>query len=73
MGPQARDIPAVIPQSLANDDFGFGQAREIEIGQAIARAHRVSYVGELGWEIYVSSEMAEHIFDVVMDTGADKG
>ena len=74
MGPQARDIlQAVIPQSLANDDFGFGQAREIEIGQAIARAHRVSYVGELGWEIYVSSEMAEHIFDVVMEAGADKG
>ncbi|MGB2486470.1 MAG: GcvT family protein [Candidatus Puniceispirillaceae bacterium] len=74
MGPAARDIlQPVISQSLENADFGFGQAREIEIGQAIARAHRVSYVGELGWELYVSTEMAEHVFDVVMQAGADKG
>ena len=74
MGPAARDImQPVISQSLENADFGFGQACEIEIGQAIARAHRVSYVGELGWELYVSTEMAEHVFDVVMQAGADKG
>ena len=74
MGPMARDIlqPA-ISQSLDNAEFKFGQAKEVEIGHAFARAHRVSYVGELGWELYVSTEMAEHVFDVVMEAGAEKG
>ena len=70
MGPHARNIlQPVIDQSLSNDDFGFGTAQDIHIGKAVARAHRVSYVGELGWEIYVSSEMAEHVFDVVYESG----
>ena len=74
MGPKARDIlQPVISQSLDNADFGFGRAIEVEIGHAMARAHRVSYVGELGWELYVSTEMAEHVFDVVMQAGAEKG
>ena len=34
---------------------------------AIARVHRVSYVGELGWEVYVSADMAAHVFEVLMD------
>ena len=64
MGPNARNVlQPVIDQSLENTEFGFGQARQVHIGQAVARAHRVSYVGELGWELYVSSELAEHVFD----------
>ncbi len=67
MGPEARQFLApLIPQSLDNADFPFGTMQEIEIGHAIARAHRVSYVGELGWEIYVSSDMAIHVFDTLM-------
>ena len=70
MGPRARDIlQPLIDQSLAHADFGFGTAQTIHIGQAMARAHRVSYVGELGWEIYVSSEMAEHVFDAIHLSG----
>jgi 4-methylaminobutanoate oxidase (formaldehyde-forming) len=49
----------------------FGTAQEIEIGMGLARAHRVSYVGELGWEIYVSSDMAGHVFEVLQDAGRD--
>ena len=72
MGPNARNVlQPVIDQSLENTEFGFGQARQVHIGQAVARAHRVSYVGELGWELYVSSEMAEHVFDVVWQSGQD--
>ena len=37
----------------------------IEIGHAIARAHRVSYVGELGWELYVSADMSAHVFETI--------
>ena len=70
MGPKSRDIlQPLIDQSLGNDDFAFGTAQDIHIAQAMARAHRVSYVGELGWEIYVSSEMAEHVFDAIYRSG----
>ena len=72
MGPEARDfLQPLIPQSLSNDDFPFGTMREIEIGHAMARAHRVSYVGELGWELYVSSDMAVHVYDALMTRGQD--
>ena len=66
MGPDARSfLEPLIPQSLENKDFPFGTMQPIEIGHAIARAHRVSYVGELGWEIYVSADMAAHVFETI--------
>ena len=40
---------------------------------AVARAHRVTYVGELGWELYVSSDMAAHVFEAIDEAGADVG
>jgi glycine cleavage system aminomethyltransferase T len=39
----------------------------------LARAHRISYVGELGWELYVSTDMAAHVFETLRDAGADHG
>ncbi len=70
MGPKARELlQPLIPQSLANADFPFGTMQEVEIGMGLARAHRVTYVGELGWEIYVSSDMAVHVFDAIMEAG----
>jgi glycine cleavage system aminomethyltransferase T len=42
-------------------------AREIEIGLGLARAHRVTYVGELGWEVYVSADQAVHVFETLME------
>ena len=72
MGPESRDfLQPLIPQSLANDDFPFGTMQEIEIGYATARAHRVTYVGELGWELYVSADMAVHVYDALMKRGHD--
>src|SRR6056297_2790984 len=74
MGPKARDLlRAVSPDDLSNAAHPFGHAREIEIGMGLARAHRVSYVGELGWEIYVSADMAGHVFEVLLEAGADHG
>jgi 4-methylaminobutanoate oxidase (formaldehyde-forming) len=74
MGPKARDLMhAVSPDDFSNAAHPFGQAREIEIGMGLARAHRVSYVGELGWEIYVSADMAGHVLEVLMQAGADHG
>jgi len=74
MGPKARDLlRAVSPNDFSNDAHPFGHARPIEIGMGIARAHRVSYVGELGWEIYVSADLCGHVFEVSHAAGADHG
>ncbi len=70
MGPQARDVLArVSPADLSNPGHPFGTAREIEIGMGLARAHRVTYVGELGWELYVSTDQAAHVFEALMEAG----
>jgi 4-methylaminobutanoate oxidase (formaldehyde-forming) len=74
MGPRARDLMrAVSPDDMSNEAHPFGWARQIEIGMALARAHRVSYVGELGWEIYVNADMAGHVFEVLTRAGEDHG
>jgi len=70
MGPRAREVmQAVSPDDFSNDAHPFGHARQIEIGMGLARAHRVSYVGELGWEIYVSADMCGHVFETLMEAG----
>jgi len=67
MGPDARDVLArVTPSALDNDAFPFGTAQQIELGMGLARAHRVTYVGELGWELYVSTDQTVHVFDALM-------
>ena len=72
MGPRARDVLSrVTPDDLSDAAFPFGTAREIEFGMGLARAHRVSYVGELGWEIYVPTEFAVHAFDALTDAAPD--
>ena len=72
MGPNARALmQSVSPHNWSNDAFPFGTAQEIEIGLGIARAHRVTYVGELGWELYVSADQAAHVFETLHAAGAD--
>ncbi len=72
MGPNARKLlQAVSPADFTNDTNPFGTAQQIEIGMGLARVHRVTYVGELGWEIYVSSDMAGHVFEVLHEAGQD--
>ncbi len=74
MGPKARQVlQAVSPNDFSNETNPFGTARQIELGMGLARAHRVSYVGELGWEIYVSAEMCAHAFEVLHEAGQDHG
>ena len=72
MGPQSRDVLArVSPDDFSNAAHPFGTAREVEIGMGIARAHRVTYVGELGWELYVSADQAVHVFDAIMEAAPE--
>ncbi|MCR9274091.1 MULTISPECIES: GcvT family protein [Mameliella] len=74
MGPQARDLMrAVSPDDFSNAANPFGTAQRIEIGMGEARVHRVSYVGELGWEVYVGADMACHVFDTLWQAGQDYG
>ena len=74
MGPNARKLlQAVSPNDFSNDVNPFGTAQEIELGMGMARVHRVTYVGELGWEVYVSSDMAAHAFETLHAAGQDMG
>ena len=74
MGPHARAVmQAVSPQDFSNHANPFGTAQQIELGMGLARVHRVSYVGELGWEIYVSADMAAHAFESLWQAGQAQG
>lgn len=74
MGPKARSVmQAISPDDFSNDAHPFGLAKEIEVGMGLARAHRVTYVGELGWELYVSADMAAHVFETIMEAGDRHG
>lgn len=70
MGPNSRKLlERVSPSDFSNDAHPFGTAREIEIGLGLARAHRISYVGELGWEIYIPSDQAAHVCEALIEAG----
>ncbi len=74
MGPKARDLlQRVSPNDFSNETNPFGTAQDIELGMGLARVHRVTYVGELGWEIYVSADMAGHAFETLYEAGQDLG
>ncbi|WP_292553385.1 aminomethyltransferase family protein, partial [Mesorhizobium sp.] len=74
MGPESRKlIQKVSPNDFSNEGNPFGTFHEIEIGMGLARAHRVTYVGELGWELYVSTEQAAHVFEAISDAGEEVG
>src|ERR1700691_2024429 len=70
MGPRARDfLQSLTPDDMSGAAFPFGTSREIELGLARVRASRITYVGELGWEIYVSSEFMQGVYDELSAAG----
>ena len=74
MGPNSRALlEKVSPNNFSNDVNPFGTAQEIEIGMGLARVHRVTYVGELGWEVYISADQAGHVFETLHEAGQDMG
>jgi 4-methylaminobutanoate oxidase (formaldehyde-forming) len=74
MGPYARNlIQKASPNDFSNEKNPFGTWQEIEIGMGLARAHRVTYVGELGWELYISTDQAAHVFEAIEEAGAEFG
>jgi sarcosine dehydrogenase len=74
MGPRARDVlQRVTAEDVSNDSFPFGSWREIRIGGAPVRALRVTYVGELGWELHVPAEYALTVYDALLEAGRPLG
>jgi 4-methylaminobutanoate oxidase (formaldehyde-forming) len=74
MGPSSRGLLArVTGADLSNAAFPFGAMRMIEVGAAPVMAIRISYVGELGWELYAPTEFAAAMLDDVLEAGADLG
>ncbi|MFL5260529.1 MAG: FAD-dependent oxidoreductase [Hyphomicrobiales bacterium] len=74
MGPNSRPLlERLSGADLSTVAWPFGRSKEIEIGYARVRASRITYVGELGWELYIPAEFAVHVFERILDAGAGYG
>lgn len=73
-GPKSRDLLQTLTTAdLSNAAFPFRCAREIEIGYAKVLCIRITYLGELGYELYVPAEQAVHVYDVIVAAGEPFG
>ena len=74
MGPKSRDLLAALTTAdLSDEAFPFGASQQISLGYATVRATRITYVGELGWELYVPAEFAVGVYEDLMTAGAQFG
>src|SRR5438132_406651 len=74
INPRSRALLARLTDAdLGNDAFPFLASREIWLSSAPVRASRVTYVGELGWEVYVATELAPGVYDALVAAGKDLG
>ena len=74
MGPKSRALLEKLSGAdLSNAAFPFGTSQEIEIGYARVRASRITYVGELGWELYIPTEFTAHVFETLWEAGKEFG
>lgn len=74
MGPNARALlQSLTDDDLSNAAFPFATSREIDLAYARVRATRITYVGELGWELYIPSEFALGVYDAILAAGAEFG
>jgi glycine cleavage system T protein len=74
MGPRSRELLATLTDAdLSNAAFPFGTSRIMDLGYARVRASRITYVGELGYELYIPTEFAQSVFDVIVGAGGPFG
>ena len=74
MGPRSRELLSGLTDAdLSNEAFPFATSREIDLAMARVRATRMTYVGELGWELYVPTEFALHVYDALVEAGESVG
>jgi 4-methylaminobutanoate oxidase (formaldehyde-forming) len=73
-GPKSRDfLNSVTNADLSNKAFPFLTSQEIDIGYAPVQAIRITYVGELGWELYIPTEFSLHVYDTLIEAGDEFG
>ncbi|HUP57144.1 MAG TPA: aminomethyltransferase family protein, partial [Bdellovibrionota bacterium] len=69
-GPRSRELlQSLTTADLSNEAFPFRAAREIDIGYARVLCIRITYLGELGYELYIPSEQATHVYDRIVEAG----
>jgi 4-methylaminobutanoate oxidase (formaldehyde-forming) len=74
MGPRSRELLSGLSRaSFANDEFPLRTSREVDLSYANVRATRISYIGELGWELYVPAEFAAGVYEDLMAAGEALG
>jgi glycine cleavage system T protein len=74
MGPRSRALlQSLTPEDLSDRAFPFASSREIELGYALVRAARITYVGELGWELYVPTEFMLGVYEEIIGAGSAHG
>ena len=74
MGPKSRELLSRLTGAdLSDEAFPFGTSREISLGYSTVRATRITYVGELGWELYVPTEFAVGVYEDLLSAGGDLG
>ncbi|MER7071324.1 FAD-dependent oxidoreductase [Terrabacter sp. NPDC000476] len=74
MGPRSADVLGALCDDTFDDTtFPFGTSRDVRLGGVVVRATRITYVGELGWELYVPTELASRVYDDLFRVGADLG
>jgi heterotetrameric sarcosine oxidase gamma subunit len=70
MGPRSRDLlQSLTPADMSHAAFPFATSREIEMGYGLVRASRITFVGELGWELYIPTEFMQGIYDEIVAAG----
>jgi glycine cleavage system T protein len=73
-GPRARDIlQPLVTADISNENFRYMRAREMTVGAVPCLALRVTYVGELGWELYCPTEFGLRLWDTIWEAGQDFG
>ncbi|MCK4740885.1 MAG: FAD-dependent oxidoreductase [Anaerolineales bacterium] len=73
-GPKSRQLISNLTSAdMSNQAFPYLTAQEIDICYALVKALRITYVGELGWELYVPTEFTLHVFDMLVDAGKGVG
>lgn len=74
MGPRSREfLQTLTPADLSHQAFPFATSRMIELGYALVRASRITFVGELGWELYIPTEFVAGVYDAIIDAGGNFG
>jgi 4-methylaminobutanoate oxidase (formaldehyde-forming) len=74
MGPRSRELlQSLTPADMSHEAFPFASSQEIELGYGIVRASRITFVGELGWELYIPTEFMQGVYDVIVEAGDEFG